>query len=112
MGRKRTYEDEYHRKLRDKVARHRAKHRVKLAQRELQRATERGRQKGGRAAQWRLYERAEPLGETADVLLSQAEQAPDGYAVSPWLPSMPIAWRLAITLAAARRRQIRESLTR
>ncbi len=66
---KTRFDDDYHKRLRAKVRKHRAKHRAKLAIREQLRASAHSRKHRGRATQWRLYERTEPLGDVGDVLM-------------------------------------------
>jgi hypothetical protein len=106
-GRERKYDDDAHRKLRERVARHRRQHKARLALEAQQRSLAAGRQQTGRKALWRVYERTVPLGDAGDVLLTKDERAPDGYGVNQWLPTMTVSWRLACELRQARLRQIR-----
>ncbi len=108
MGAPRKYDDEYHRKLRAKVARHRKRRAAEIAARAARRILERGRQSHCPQQRWRLWERLEPRGETADVLLIRdGEQVPCGYAAGGWLPSGLLPYHLARSLASSRRRQLR-----
>lgn len=110
-GAPRRYDDDYHRKLRAKVARHRKRRAAEIAARAARRVLERGRKPPTRQKRWRLYERLQPRGETADVLLIRdGESVPSGYAAGGWLPSGLLPFHLARSLASSRRRQLREWL--
>jgi len=102
------FNDDYHRKLRAKVARHRARHKARRAVEAEAKRLARGRQRPGPQQRWRLYERTEPRGETADVVLVRDGPAPSGYAAGGWLPCGLLPYALAMRIAAMRRRQIRE----
>jgi hypothetical protein len=99
------------RKNREKQRRFRARHKARLALQAQRRALEYRRNPQASKAKWRLFERTEPRGETADVVLVRdGEQVPSGYAAGGWLPSLLLTFHLARSLAAARRRQIRDWL--
>lgn len=111
QGRPRKFDDEFHRKLRAKVAAHRKRKAAEIAIRSQQRALIAGRQPQESQARWRLFERIEPLGDVGDVLLIRdAEPLPSGYAAGGWLPSSLLPFHLARSLATSRRRHLREWL--
>jgi hypothetical protein len=101
--------DDARRANREKQRRFRERHKAELQAERQQRALRRLSRLPGRPQRWRLYERTVPQCASADVLLLRdGEPVPSGYGPSLWLPSIPIGRRLAETLAAGRRRQIRE----
>jgi hypothetical protein len=102
------FDDDYHKRLREKVRRHRAKHKAELQLRADTKALAAGRMKMGPAERWTLWERIQPFGHASDVLMIRdGEPVPSGYWHSYWLPRSPVSCALALVLRRERLRQIR-----
>jgi len=108
-GRPRKYDDDFHRKLRAKVAAHRKRKAAEIALRSQRRALERGRKPQESRALYRLYERV--ASDAVDVVLvREGDTVPSGYAVGDWLPAGLVNYRLGRSLRIMRMRQLVEWL--
>lgn len=110
MGRPIKYEDESHRKNREKVARHRARNRVKMIE-QLESARQQTIINKGLRKPWGsiVYDIVDENGQVVDVQVRyHTEPPPERGRLSDFLPHSPVDWPLAYALRRARLAQLAE----
>jgi hypothetical protein len=101
------YNDEFHRKLRQRVAAHRKRKAAEIAARESAKRLAAGRLVTGRRAKFVLWERLDASGLPFEVELVAIGSEPSPDAVrSKWLPTCPLPRALAVKLRRQRLNQI------